>query len=120
MLMENIIKLLNELRKYPDELPWLEFKTNIAEQKASITYEGVGEYISGMANSACIRYKDYAYLVLGVEDATWKCGIPKVVSACCYDITACLSLADQVICQYKIRIGPVLYSRRGMESATCI
>lgn len=54
------------------ELDWLEFKTNIAEQKASITYEGVGEYISGMANSACIRYKDYAYLVLGVEDATWK------------------------------------------------
>lgn len=25
------------------ELDWLEFKTNIAEQKASITYEGVGE-----------------------------------------------------------------------------
>ena len=39
-----------------------------------------------------------------------------MVSACCYDITACLSLADQVICQYKIRIGPVLYSRRGMEA----
>lgn len=53
------------------ELDWLEFKTNIAEQKASITYEGVGEYISGMANSACIRYKDYAYLVLGIENATW-------------------------------------------------
>ena len=54
------------------ELDWLEFKTNIAEQKASITYEGVGEYISGMANSACIKYKDYAYLVLGVENASWK------------------------------------------------
>ena len=76
------------------ELDWLEFKTNIAEQKASITYEGVGEYISGMANSACIRYKDYAYLVLGVEDATWKCGISEVVSACCDDIAACLFLAD--------------------------
>ena len=24
------------------ELDWLEFKTNIAEQNASITYEGVG------------------------------------------------------------------------------
>lgn len=24
------------------ELDWLEFKTNIAEQSASITYEGVG------------------------------------------------------------------------------
>ena len=54
------------------ELDWLEFKTNIAEQSASITYEGVGKYISGMANIACVKYKDYAYLVLGIENATWN------------------------------------------------
>lgn len=50
----------------------MEFKTNIAEQNASITYEGIGKYISGMANIACVKSKDYAYLVLGVENATWN------------------------------------------------
>ena len=25
-----------------------------------------------MANIACVKYKDYAYLVLGIENATWN------------------------------------------------
>lgn len=54
------------------ETEWLEMKTNISESHASITYDRVGEYISGLSNGACTHYKDYGYLVLGVEDGTWN------------------------------------------------
>lgn len=50
----------------------LEFKTNIGECHSSITFEGVGEYISAMANAACLQDKETAYLVLGVQDNTWE------------------------------------------------
>lgn len=70
--------LLSELvgiaktRREAGETEWLEMKTNISESHASITYEGVGKYLSGLSNSACVHYKDYGYLVLGVEDGTWN------------------------------------------------
>lgn len=57
------------------ELEWLEFKTNIGESHASVTYERLGEYLSGLANAACVKDVAYAYLILGVEDDTWNvCG----------------------------------------------
>lgn len=57
------------------ELEWLEFKTNIGESHTSITYERLGEYLSGLANAACIKDVAYAYLILGVEDGSWNvCG----------------------------------------------
>ena len=71
-------KLLEELleqarqRKSAGETEWLEFKTNIGESRCSVTYDGVGNYISGLANSACLKYKSHGYLVLGVEDSTWN------------------------------------------------
>ena len=49
----------------------MEFKANIGESRCSITYEGVGNYISGLSNSACLKYKSHGYLVLGIEDGTW-------------------------------------------------
>lgn len=70
--------LLSELvgiaktRQEAGETEWLEMKTNISESHASITYEGVGKYLSGLSNSACVHYKDYGYLVLGVVDGTWN------------------------------------------------
>lgn len=70
--------LLSELvgiaktRQEAGETEWLEMKTNISESHASITYEGVGKYLSGLSNSVCVHYKDYGYLVLGVEDGTWN------------------------------------------------
>lgn len=54
------------------ETEWLEMKTNISESHASITYDRVGEYISGLSNGACVHYKDFGYLVLGVQDETWE------------------------------------------------
>ena len=71
-------KLLEELisqarqRNSAGETEWMEFKTNIGESRCSITYEGVGNYISGLSNSACLKYKSHGYLVLGVEDGTWN------------------------------------------------
>lgn len=59
-------------RQEAGETKWLEMKTNISESHASITYEGVGKYLSGLSNSACVQYKDSGYLVLGVEDGTWN------------------------------------------------
>ncbi|MFI3315040.1 MAG: putative DNA binding domain-containing protein [Rikenellaceae bacterium] len=77
--LEQQIKILEEQITFAKtrgsnsgEVDWLEFKTNIGESRCSITYERVGEYISGLANAACIKDKQFAYLILGVEDATWS------------------------------------------------
>ena len=75
---EKQIELLVELiavakaRGKDGERDWLEFKTNISESHASITYERVGCYLSGLSNSACLKYRDHGYLVLGVEDGSWN------------------------------------------------
>jgi len=65
-----LIELLEQLLKEQEEQTWLEFKTNVAEQGASVTPVGIGEYISALSNGACINNKDYGFLVLGVEDKT--------------------------------------------------
>lgn len=76
--LENQISLLEHLlkiargRREAGETEWLEFKTNISESHSSVTYEGVGRYISGISNVACLKDKAYGYLVLGVEDPTWN------------------------------------------------
>src|ERR1035437_8927252 len=59
---------LKELISRPYEDTWFEFKTNVAAHHASITVEGIGEYISALSNGACISNKDFGYLVLGVAD----------------------------------------------------
>jgi ATP-dependent DNA helicase RecG len=70
MQQEALIELIEDLIAEPKEQTWLEFKTNVAASKASVTPEGIGEYISALSNGACISNRDYAYLVLGIEDGT--------------------------------------------------
>lgn len=70
-LLEELLAIAKQ-RISAGETEWLEFKTNIGESHSSITYDGVGNYISGLANSACLKYKSHGYLVLGVEDGTWN------------------------------------------------
>lgn len=72
MRTEELHTLLDKLVQTPGEQTWLEFKTNVAKQNASVTPEGIGEYISALSNGACIANKDFGYLVLGVEDVTQK------------------------------------------------
>ena len=56
--------LLDRLRAEPRESEWLEFKTNRYEPQA------IGEYLSALANSACLLGKPRGYLVFGIEDGT--------------------------------------------------
>lgn len=69
-LLEHLLDIARR-RKEAGETEWLEFKTNISESHSSITYEGVGKYISGISNVACLKDKAYGYLVLGIQDSTW-------------------------------------------------
>lgn len=70
MQEQDLHTLLQSLLSEDREQAWLEFKTNVALQKASITPEGIGEYISALSNGACISNKDFGYLVLGIQDKT--------------------------------------------------
>lgn len=71
ILLEDLLAQARQ-RQSAGETEWMEFKTNIGESRCSVTYEGVGNYISGLSNSACLKYKSHGYLVLGVEDETWN------------------------------------------------
>lgn len=65
-MLENIVKLIDELKRQPSETEWVEFKLNHQ------TPERIGEYISALANSACLHQIDEAYLVFGIENGTHK------------------------------------------------
>jgi predicted HTH transcriptional regulator len=56
--------LLDRLRAEPRETEWLEFKANRHEPQV------LGEYLSALANSACLLGKPRAYLVFGIEDGS--------------------------------------------------
>lgn len=60
--LEQLISLLRELCKLPNETEWVEFKRNNDKP------ELIGEYISSLSNSAALHGKQTAYLVWGVSD----------------------------------------------------
>ncbi len=62
--MKNLDRLVNELRKLPNETQWLEFKHN--------NYDPVmiGKDISALANSAAMHEKSCAYMLWGIDDDT--------------------------------------------------
>jgi len=62
--MENLEILIDELIKYPNETPWLEFKHNNYDP------ETIGEDISALANGATLEEKSSAYFLWGVDDKT--------------------------------------------------
>jgi ATP-dependent DNA helicase RecG len=70
-LLEYLLNIAKQ-RREAGETEWLEFKTNISDSHSSITYERVGNYLSGISNVACLKDKAYGYLVLGIEDGTWE------------------------------------------------
>lgn len=70
LLLEHLLDIAKK-RREAGETEWLEFKTNISESHSSVTYEGVGKYISGISNVACLKDKAYGYLVLGIKDGSW-------------------------------------------------
>lgn len=64
MNTQELTALLDRLRSEPHETEWLEFKANRFEPQA------LGEYLSALANAACLLGKPRAYMVFGVEDDT--------------------------------------------------
>lgn len=62
--MENLDLLVNELRKYKNETPWLEFK------KDNYDPVMIGRDISALANSAALHEKTCAYMLWGIDDET--------------------------------------------------
>ena len=56
--------LVRELCKLPQETEWVEFKVRYHEP------QGIGEYISGLANAAALHGKTHAYVLWGIEDFT--------------------------------------------------
>ena len=52
------------LRGQPTETEWLEFKRN------RYAPEQLGEYLSALANSACLANRPTGYLIFGIDDET--------------------------------------------------
>jgi ATP-dependent DNA helicase RecG len=59
-----LIALVDRLRALPTETEWLEFKRNNADPQQ------IGEYLSALANEACLRSQPRGYLVFGIDDST--------------------------------------------------
>ncbi len=66
MNVEELKKLVNDLRSLPSENETVEFKVN------NFDMDGVGVRISALSNSANLENKKNAYLVFGIEDETYN------------------------------------------------
>lgn len=60
--MENLERLVNELRKFDTETPWVEFKHN------NYNPDVIGQDICALANGAALHEKNYAYMLWGITD----------------------------------------------------
>ncbi len=72
----NIIEdIVNEARRHPAELPWIEFKTN------NCNHQAIGEYVSALSNTAALFNQEHGFLIWGVNDTTHEiCGTTFVPS----------------------------------------
>lgn len=62
MTDKELAALIDRLRAEPREAEWLEFKDSYYEPQA------IGEYVSALANAACLEGKPRGYLVFGIDD----------------------------------------------------
>lgn len=62
MTDDELKDLIDDLLHLPTETEWVEFKVDNRNP------QDIGEYISALANSACLHNKEAGYLVFGVED----------------------------------------------------
>ena len=62
--MDKLEQKINELRAYPAEEEWFEFKDNWYNET------GIAEYISALSNAAAMHGEENAYLVWGVHNDT--------------------------------------------------
>ena len=59
-----LVALVDRLRALPAETEWFEFKHN------SPLAQVIGEYLSALANAACLASQRRGYLVFGIDDDT--------------------------------------------------
>lgn len=64
MTVRERIALIDRLRALPTETEWFEFKRNRYEPQQ------LGEYLSALANAACLAGRPRGYLVFGIDDAS--------------------------------------------------
>lgn len=64
MNTQELTALLDRLLREPHETEWLEFKDSNYEPQI------LGEYLSALANAACLAGKPRGYLVFGIQDQT--------------------------------------------------
>ena len=64
MIQADLVSLIDQLRAYPSETEWLEFKHNNADPQE------IGEYLSALANEAALLNQPRGYLIFGVEDGS--------------------------------------------------
>lgn len=60
MKEKQLLALVNELIKQPNESEWVEFKQNYHSS------EEIGERISALANGACLHNQPFGYLIFGI------------------------------------------------------
>jgi predicted HTH transcriptional regulator len=64
MNQNQLKKIIDELVKLPKENEYVEFKHNFFDKNET------GKRISGLANSACLVEKDFAFLIFGIKDGS--------------------------------------------------
>lgn len=64
MIHGELLQLIDRLRSLPDETPWVEFKEDRYESQE------LGEYLSALANSACLENEPRGFLVFGINNET--------------------------------------------------
>jgi ATP-dependent DNA helicase RecG len=64
MTKGKLIALIDRLRALPAETEWFEFKKNRVEPQE------FGEYLSALANSACLAGEPRGYVIFGIDDET--------------------------------------------------
>lgn len=62
--MDIYLSLIENFLSLKDEYKWLDFKDNSSSE------DEIGEYISAVANGACLSGKEYGYVVWGISNKT--------------------------------------------------
>ena len=62
--IDMIDSIIEEARRLPHELPWIEFKHN------KYIPQEIGEYISALSNTAALFNQEHAFMIWGIDDTT--------------------------------------------------
>ncbi len=61
---EQLIEKLDQYRRMPSEIEWLEFK----EAKNKFHFDDIGQYFSAISNEANLKGQQFGWLIFGIQD----------------------------------------------------